>query len=66
MWRSDRWKDYELIDCSRGEKLERWGAQLRVAPRPPGHLEYPPHPPGLEAQRGAVRPLLQRRGTVAE
>ena len=22
---ADRWKDYELIDASRGEKLERWG-----------------------------------------
>ena len=34
MWRSDRWKDYELIDCSRGEKLERWGDQLLVRPDP--------------------------------
>ena len=22
---ADNWKDYELIDCSDGEKLERWG-----------------------------------------
>ena len=28
MWRSDQWKDYELIDCGRGEKLERWGGQM--------------------------------------
>ena len=34
MWLSDRWKDYELIDCSRGEKLERWGDQLLVRPDP--------------------------------
>lgn len=34
MWRSDQWKDYELIDCGRGEKLERWGGQLLVRPDP--------------------------------
>ena len=34
MWLSDQWKDYELIDCSRGEKLERWGDQLLVRPDP--------------------------------
>ena len=34
MWRSDRWKDYELIDCSRGEKLERWGGHQQVRPHP--------------------------------
>ena len=25
MWLADGWKDYEVIDCSKGEKLERWG-----------------------------------------
>lgn len=34
MWVSDNWKDYELIDCSRGEKLERWGKQILVRPDP--------------------------------
>ena len=34
MWLSDQWKDYELIDCGRGEKLERWGDQLLVRPDP--------------------------------
>lgn len=28
------WKDYELIDCSSGEKLERWGQQILVRPDP--------------------------------
>lgn len=28
------WKDYELIDCSGGEKLERWGDVLLVRPDP--------------------------------
>ena len=34
MWVSDQWRDYELIDCGRGEKLERWGDQLLVRPDP--------------------------------
>lgn len=28
------WKDYELIDCSNGEKLERWENQILVRPDP--------------------------------
>ncbi len=28
------WKDYELIDCSNGEKLERWGDVLLLRPDP--------------------------------
>ena len=34
MWVADGWKDYEVIDCSRGEKLERWGKYLLVRPDP--------------------------------
>lgn len=25
MWIADGWKEYEVIDTSKGEKLERWG-----------------------------------------
>ncbi len=28
------WNDYELIDCSGGEKLERWGKQILIRPDP--------------------------------
>ena len=28
MWVSDKWADYELIDASAGEKLERWGDKI--------------------------------------
>ena len=31
---TEDWKDYELIDCSGGEKLERWGNQILVRPDP--------------------------------
>ena len=34
MWISDKWTDYALLDCSGGEKLERWGEQILVRPDP--------------------------------
>ncbi len=34
MFLADGWKDYELIDCDSGEKLERWGEQLLIRPDP--------------------------------
>ena len=34
MWIADGWKDYEVIDCSGGEKLERWGKYILVRPDP--------------------------------
>ena len=34
MWIADQWKDYEVIDCSCGEKLERWGDYTLVRPDP--------------------------------
>ena len=34
MWVADGWKDYEVIDTSSGEKLERWGQYTLVRPDP--------------------------------
>ncbi len=34
MWTAEGWKDYEVIDCSGGEKLERWGDYLLIRPDP--------------------------------
>ncbi|MCM1045731.1 MAG: class I SAM-dependent methyltransferase [Candidatus Gastranaerophilales bacterium] len=34
MWIADHWQDYEIIDTSDGEKLERWGDYLLVRPDP--------------------------------
>ena len=28
------WKDYELLDCGNGEKLERWGNVILLRPDP--------------------------------
>ena len=34
MWIADKWKDYELLDASGGERLERWGSHILVRPDP--------------------------------
>lgn len=34
MWIANGWKDYEVIDCSSGEKLERWGKYILLRPDP--------------------------------
>ena len=41
MWLADNWKDYEVIDCSKGEKLERWGDYILVRPDPQVIWETP-------------------------
>ena len=41
MWISDKWKDFELLDCSGGEKLERWGKYNLVRPDPQAIWETP-------------------------
>ena len=34
MWIADQWKDFEVLDCSDGEKLERWGKYTLLRPDP--------------------------------
>ena len=34
MWIADKWTDYEVIDTSDGEKLERWGKYSLIRPDP--------------------------------
>ena len=34
MWIADNWKDYEVLDSSGGEKLERWGKYILLRPDP--------------------------------
>jgi 23S rRNA (cytosine1962-C5)-methyltransferase len=34
MWATENWKDYELLDCSDGQRLERWGNYTLIRPDP--------------------------------
>lgn len=34
MWIADKWIDYELLDASDGERLERWGEYILIRPDP--------------------------------
>lgn len=34
MWVADGWKEYEVLDASGGEKLERWGSYVLLRPDP--------------------------------
>ena len=50
MWIADKWKDYEVLDCSNGEKLERWGKYLLVRPDPQVIWNTPRKLPGWESR----------------
>jgi 23S rRNA (cytosine1962-C5)-methyltransferase len=49
MWIADKWRDYELIDCGRGERLERWGDQILVRPDPQAIWDTPRRNPLWDA-----------------
>ena len=34
MWIADKWTDYELLDSSDGERLEKWGKYVLIRPDP--------------------------------
>ncbi len=44
MWIADGWKDYEVIDTSGGEKLERWGDYTSGTPDPQVIWDTPKKP----------------------
>lgn len=48
MWISDKWKEFEVLDCSRGEKLERWGDYFLVRPDPQVIWDTPRRHPGWD------------------
>ena len=52
MWLADGWKDYEVIDCSKGEKLERWGDYLLVRPDPQVIWDTPKKHKGWKKMNG--------------
>ena len=52
MWLADKWNDYEVIDCSQGEKLERWGKYLLVRPDPQVIWDTPKREKGWKRMNG--------------
>ena len=52
MWLEDQWNDYEVIDCSKGEKLERWGDYLLVRPDPQVIWDTPKKEKGWRKMNG--------------
>ena len=52
MWIADNWKDYEVLDTSTGEKLERWGGYLLVRPDPQVIWESDKKNPGWRKMNG--------------
>lgn len=61
MWIADNWKDYEVIDCSKGEKLERWGDYLLVRPDPQVIWDTPKTERGAQ-MNGHYHRSARRRG----
>ena len=52
MWIAEQWKDYEVLDTSGGEKLERWGDYLLVRPDPQVIWNTPKDLPGWRKMNG--------------
>ena len=52
MWLADRWNDYEVIDCSKGEKLERWDRYILVRPDPQVIWDTPKKEKGWKRMNG--------------
>jgi len=52
MWIADGWKDYEVLDTSKGEKLERWGSYLLVRPDPQVIWDLPREHKGWKNKNG--------------
>ena len=44
MGSADGWKEYELLDCGGGERLERWGEHILVRPDPQAIWDRGGHP----------------------
>ncbi len=52
MWIADNWKDYQVIDCSKGEKLERWGQYTLLRPDPQVIWDTPKRAPEWKKLNG--------------
>ena len=61
MWIADNWKDYQVIDCSKGEKLERWGDYLLIRPDPQVIWDTPKKDRGWKRPNGHYHQQQRRR-----
>lgn len=52
MWIADAWEEYEVIDTSAGEKLERWGDYVLVRPDPQVIWDTPKQDKGWRQPHG--------------
>lgn len=52
MWVARDWKDYEVLDTSAGEKLERWGRYILVRPDPQVIWNTPKKEKGWKKRNG--------------
>lgn len=52
MWIANGWKDYEVLDTSSGEKLERWGDYILVRPDPQVIWDTPHDVPEWKKKNG--------------
>ncbi len=62
MFLSDGWKDYELLECSKGEKLERWGNVLLIRPDPQVIWEIPKSDLSAEWKSASARYIRSSSG----
>ena len=63
MWISDSWQDFEVLDCSRGEKLERWGKYTLVRPDPQAIWDTPRTAAATPAAAAGTSAPSRRAGT---
>ncbi len=62
MFISRSWKDYELIDASRGEKLERWGGVILRRPDPQIVWSVPDHEKSALWSKADARYIRSAKG----
>ncbi len=62
MFLSDKWKDYEIIDAGKGEKLERWGKFILRRPDPLAVWNIPEEEMSAEWKQAHARYLRSKSG----
>ena len=61
---ADTWKDYELLDATDGNRLERWGETLLIRPDPQVVWKTPKQSPPVGKGRCHLPPLQSGRRRV--